>query len=342
MNRKSIYFIAAVSILAIITTWVLIKERNSSIRKELKDFAIADTASVTRIFLADKGGHKVLLQRKNENVWVLNHSEKARQDGVVMLLSTLKNLSVRTRVSKTAYNNTLKALSQNGIKCEIYTNDTLSPHKTIYVGGSTQDILGTFMMLENSNAPFVVEIPGFNGYLTPRFSVNVSDWRDRMVFAIGMDYIKTIEINYPSIPEQSFIINNEQNIFSVVSPSGNTITSLDTIGLNTYLSFFSKLGFESWDKELSKVQKDSLLMQSPLAIISVTDLSGAKKEAILYRKAVNKFSLAQYDEEGNPLIYDRDRLYALINGGQDLVVIQYFVFGKILKQLKDFDLTKKK
>jgi hypothetical protein len=45
----------------------------------------------------------------------------------------------------------MKAIAAKGIKVEIYTAEGLS--KTIYVGGPTQDQLGTFMYLENSDSP---------------------------------------------------------------------------------------------------------------------------------------------------------------------------------------------
>ena len=60
--------------------------------------------------------------------------------------------------------------------------------KTYYVGGESKDMIGSYMLLENSNRAFVVYIPGFNGFLAPRFTIDgtkvSSDlWRDRTIFS---------------------------------------------------------------------------------------------------------------------------------------------------------------
>lgn len=340
MKRKTIYLLLGVVVLGIISLWLMLREQGTRI--ELKDFAVADTASISKIFLADRNKNTILLERTDSHEWLLNGKEKARQDGVNQILSTIRNLSVRMRVAKSAYNGVVKNLATSAVKCEIYTTSSSEPFKVFYVGGSTQDILGTYMMLEKSSVPFVMEIPGFNGYLSPRFSTNLQDWKDKMVFSSSMDDIQSIRIEYSQAPEKSFVIAKDKSGYTVSSLQGKTVSTIDTIGLNSYLSFFQKLGFENWDKEFSSNQRDSLLNSPPFASVSLTSIAGETRTASLYRKQVNKFSIAQMDEKGNPLIYDRDRLYAFINNNGELVVIQYFVFGKILKQLDDFDLSKKK
>ena len=37
----------------------------------------------------------------------------------------------------------------------------------------------------------------------------------------------------------------------------------------------------------------------------------------------------QFDYEGNPLKYELDKYFALVNNGQDFALIQHFVFGKL-------------
>ena len=51
---------------------------------------------------------------------------------------------------------------------------------------------------------------------------------------------------------------------------------------------------------------------------------------------VNKRSKTQFDDRGQRVKYDVDRLFALMNNGKDFVIIQYYVFGKILLGYDDF------
>jgi hypothetical protein len=52
---------------------------------------------------------------------------------------------------------------------------------------------------------------------------------------------------------------------------------------------------------------------------------------------INQRTKQQTDPNtGRPMLYDSDRYYALINHNKDFVVIQQYVFGKILRQYDDF------
>ena len=44
----------------------------------------------------------------------------------------------------------------------------------------------------------------------------------------------------------------------------------------------------------------------------------------------------EYDKKGKEMQYDLDRMFALINKGNDFVMIQMYVFGKIMRDQKEF------
>src|SRR5258706_8580783 len=157
-KNRSVFIVTIVFVT--IAAFLIYRNKGGTIRKEDRDFAVKDTASVTKIFLADRSGNSVTLERQPDGVWMVNNKYRARKEGIDLLLDCFKGISVQTRVAKAAYNSVVKELSSTGIKCEIYVNHKDKPLKVYYVGGSTNDILGTYMMLENSTVPFVTEIPG--------------------------------------------------------------------------------------------------------------------------------------------------------------------------------------
>ncbi len=340
-KNKNILTIALV--LALITVVLIYRTRNGTIKAELQDFAVADTASITKIFLADRNGHSVILERQNQAVWTVNGKYKVRREGIKILLSTIKNARVKTRVAKAAYNGVIKGLAAEGIKCEIYMNGEDKPMKVYYVGGSTADVLGTFMMIENSSLPFVMEIPGFQGYLTPRYQPYERDWRETIVFDYNSEDIKSISIKYFHDQAQSFLIDLSKGRVKISSPENNkVIQHVDSVGLLNYLSYFKYLCFEGFDKDFTDQQRDSLKATIPLSTVTLTDMTGKTIRMTTFPKPVTRTSLAQSDTLGNALQYDMDRQYAFINSGNDLVTIQYHVFGKIFRQFDDFDLDKQK
>ena len=44
----------------------------------------------------------------------------------------------------------------------------------------------------------------------------------------------------------------------------------------------------------------------------------------------------QFDEKGNDMTYDIDHYYASIHDEKDFAIVQYYVFGKLLRNYKDF------
>ncbi len=339
MKNIRINFLIAFLLIAI-AGYYIFRNNFSTVREEDRDFAIADTSAVTKIFLADKNNHSILLERKSASEWILNTKLKARQQGVNLILDCMKKIRVQSRVPKNSFNTVLKELSSTGIKMEVYRDNQDKPFKVYFIGGSTQDVLGTYMMLENSTVPFVTEVPGFNGYLTPRFSPVERDWLITEMFNLRPEEIKSITLEYMHQEEKSFTIENLGNSYRVTSPYNHKeVSSPDTLRISNYLTGFRELNFETWDRFLDDRQTDSLRNATPVTTLTVVERNGTKTSIPMYLKPVTSSSLAQSDSSGNPLKYDTDRMYAFMKEGQQLVTIQYFVFNRIFAGISDFDMN---
>jgi hypothetical protein len=337
--KKNRFTIILGVVLAATAIYLIFKNTNSTTREELSDFTIKDTASITKFFIADRSGHSVTLERQSDKTWMVNGKYNARQQGVDLLMDACRKMTVRTHVAKAAYNNVIKELASSGIKCEVYQNNSNKPSKVYYVGGSTQDVMGTYMMQENSTVPFIMEIPGFNGYMTPRYSAVENDWRATTVFSYKPQEIKSVSITYSNAIDNSFVLEQNGNSISVTNPFNHqSIKEVDTIKAINYLENFKNLHFEGWDRDFTKEQRDSLFNTTPSTIITVSDISGNKNELKVYPKPITKKSMAQADSSGNPLKYDLDRMYSFMNNKNELFTIQQYSFGKIFVRFSDFDL----
>ena len=89
-------------------------------------------------------------------------------------------MRIKHPIARSALENIIKRMSIQNTKVDIFQNN--KQVKTIYIGGETADQLGTFMMIEGAKEPYVVYIPGFNGYLSSRFSCQEHLWRDKKIF----------------------------------------------------------------------------------------------------------------------------------------------------------------
>ncbi len=337
MSRNRLALILVI-LLGSISFWLVLNNSNSTLKKNLRNFALEDTTHITRIFLADKNNKTINLEKVRPGLWKLNTRFFARTDAVNLLLQTMKTMEVRSPVPKATREYVLMALASGAVKVEAYEGDKLV--KLLYVGSETQDLMGTYMLLadpktqQNAANPYDIYIPGFDGYLTPRFFTNESEWRDRTLFKYLPPEIKSIRVEFPPKPGSGFQINNLPGTkFEVISLSeGVPLKDIDTMAVMQYVSYFQNIQYEAIEK-LSNEFKDSVIHSLPICKMGVTDLMGNVNELEIFYKNPGKNAI---DAQGNPAKYDPDRIFALANHKQDFVTIQYFVFGKILQPVAYF------
>lgn len=339
--------IFVVLLLAILAAFLLLNRSRSTLSGSDSDFAIRDTASLTRIFIADRSGNSIELSRP-EGTWIVNNDVAAREDAVNQLLATMMRMAVKAPVAKTAHNSVIKRLASTGVKVEVYQEIyridlpgiiRLFPRekisRTFYVGDNTQDNMGTFMLLEGSERPYIVYLPGFRGFIATRFSARVNDWRDHTIFKKRLTDIKSASLVFTDAPEKSYTVEviNERR-FRLTRPDGYELPLADTMKIVGYLAAFDDIRYESLlSGDLPQTYIDSVRQSPVYQTITLTDLKGETTVVETHRRI---FKEPQDDIDGNPQMYDRDRMYAFINGGDDMVLIQYFVFDRITRPLAWF------
>ncbi|TSA27548.1 MAG: hypothetical protein D4R67_05820 [Bacteroidetes bacterium] len=340
--KKNRLILLVVLILAVVAILLFITRKDITFRSSLSDFAVADTAAVTKIFMADKNNNTVTLTRQPNGQWMVNDTWPASKFNMDMLLQTMLNLAVKEPVSQAAHNNIVRELAVNSVKVEIYQRvyriDLFSiirwfPHekltKVYYVGGATQSNRGSYMLMENSPTPFVIYLPGFRGFVSPRYTPMVNAWRDYTIFRKEFPEIARVQVEIPIRENESFVITDNRNrsVSLYTFPEMEPIGGFDTLAALNFLTGFRNLNFEGILNEMNPAEKDSILASTPFIIITLTDTAGVSRTL----RAFFKKGYGEEDINGNPIRYDRDRFYASINEGKDFVLVQYFSFDRVLR-----------
>ncbi len=333
MKKKSI--ITIFILLALVITAVLVyknKGKNSTIDKDASDFSLKDTAAVDKIFLANKEGKSVLLEKKSGK-WLLNNTYNVRPDAIELLLYTLRTVEVKSPVSKNSRNTVIKIMAAKSTKIEVYSKG--NKVKQYYVGHSTQDHLGTFMLLtnpetdENYPEPFITYIPGFDGFLTTRYNVDDVDWRDRLIINYRPPQIKQIKLDLYEIPDSSFVIDLfSMQRFGLKTLKGGKQVPFEEEKIKQFIAYFQNVNceivLEKTDRLVDSLSKSAI----PFAALTVLDRNNKSNVIQFY----HKFALKEKNQEyGIDYKYDPDRLFVKYNNGADYGVAQYFVFGKMLQ-----------
>lgn len=333
--KKTILYLCVLLGLSFVVWYFVFKEKGV-FSKDEASFQVTDTASVYKIFLADKKGKKILLDR-NSGEWRLDNKYPVMQQPINILLTTINRQIAQYPVPQNAYDNVIKMMAGEAIKVELYgkRGDKIS---VFYVVGQANDNKGSYMLMEGSDMPYVVQIPGFEGYLTSRYSTEIADWRDRTVIDIPVNNLKYVSVTYDNEPLNNFILKrNPSNGFDVeVDKALVSGKELNKKRADLYSSFFEKVYSEGYINGTIKL--DSIIKSSPKkCVIEAVSLDGKLQHIDVYLMAMNKRSknmLTPFPGIDNR--YDADRFYAVINNFKDTVIIQRFTFDKIFRKAYEF------
>lgn len=321
-------------LLTALTFFVLNRNKFSTLKSELRNFAIADTAVIDKIFLADKQGFSITLERVNVGEWKVNNKYKASQPKINTLLETMKLLEVKFPVPEKDFNSVVADMATRSVKVEIYQKGELA--KTYYVGIQTVDQLGTYMLMENSKSPFITHIPGFNGYLNTRYFTKEKEWKTKAIFeerAADIDYVK---VEYPMEPQKSFVVSADGSVVPL-SEKTEPLQNINKQLVQFYLASFEQLNYEGYDQAFNQQRADSVAALTSYCIVELKNKKGKVTKLRLFLKAVDGQTMQQFDEKTNqPLEFDPERYYALLDEEKDLLLVQHFVVGKVLRSYADF------
>lgn len=347
-HRTSILIL---SLLTLLAAFLVFRNSSGTLLKKSTAFAVTDTASITKFFLADKNNNTVKVERSANGGWVLNDKYTVNPTMVEVMLTTFSSIEVKAPVGKAARNTIIRLLAGKSVKTEVYqrvyrinlfNKIKFFPHekltRTYFVGDATMDNSGTFMLMQGSEDPYIVGIPGFRGFVATRYSCMETDWRSHSIFRYRVPEISSVSVQYNETRANSFRINNPNNrLFTLTALEDNRqIGQFDTAKVVEYLSKFRNLNYESILNEMSKTKKDSILAAEPTLEISLVDKLGKAHTLKAWKRKADEGKL---DLNGNATYWDLERMYGLVDDSEDMVSLQYFVFGSVFMPLSWFAIS---
>lgn len=350
MKKNTLYIIIAIVLVLASLVAVLFKTGvigSSDDHLSYDAFAIKDTNNITKIFLADMQGEYVLLQRTDAG-WMVHDSILVMKPIMEEFLTTIASLTVKQVVPKTGQNTINKVLSTSSVKVDIYQKkpkfklfgiefgNKERKVKTYYMGPATMDNLSNFALLEGSEDPYIVYVPGFRGFATPIYSTNYADWINHDIFQTKITRIQSVEFIDLLHPEESFkAVKTGARFFDVYDYQNNKV-AYDTLKLVDMLSEFRDKNFEDIILSFSPEKIDSIYQEQHFKTIVLTDIEGHQTTLELCHK-LNQL----VDEEGNPVTEaDEDNFYGIINKNyQQIYLCQFFHFDRQVQPLSYFALT---
>ena len=302
----------------IIIGYLLINDtRNKSSIHSDNIFHVNEISKITKIFLSDREGNTIELVKDKYN-WIVNKKYTVREDAIKTLLETINKIRIKHPVSNSASENVIKYIATTGINVEIFAEDQLI--KSYIIGSSTPDHLGTYMIIKNTKKPYVIHMPTFNGFLSPRYGIqnnilNENSWRSTKVFNLQANKIEQIKYSDLLNPHNSYYLTTKPII--MVLDHNNKEINYNNKKIQKLLNSFKNLNCETYKNEKKKLiesqQVEELIVNSDtLKIYQISN-------SIVKKKNEN---------------YTVKRKFATLNDG-DIMLIQDYVFNKVLIKLDE-------
>lgn len=331
MNRRLIALLLLLAALALAAWWLNKGSTDSTLDPALSDFAIADTARVTRIYIADRAGKQIDLRRTDEG-WMVNGTFKARQPEVSMALKTFRRVEVKSPVPKSSEEFVLRNMAAHSTKVEIYTGGS-KPEKVWIVGHATKDHFGTYMVLEKpglgrSGAPFVMGAQSFTGILNTRFPTDPDQWRSPAVFSYpDLHALAEVEVRHTGRDAASYrIINSGQGVLQLASLDGAP-QPMDTVLVMAALMPYKEFNWEDIVRTMAPARRDSLLSAPPNFTVMAKSRSGATQAMKLWYMPYTGDGSAF---EGARPLHEPLRMWALVEDTLLVTVQRQYVDQMIL------------
>ena len=343
MKKNRIAIILAIVMVAIAVLLIWNNRYLTSVRGSSSDFMVWDTAAITKVYLADRMDNETLLERTDHG-WTLNKEYRAHPKKIEQLMYTLYKVRIRMPVSVASHDNVITQLAGRSTKVEIYQNVPrinlfykikLFYHekctKVFYVGESTQDSHGTFMLREGSDQPYIVHIPGFRGYISTRFTANPDDWRDHVIFRESLNNIQSASVEFGDDPMRSFRIDNiGHHSYKLIRLADNQELPMDTLKVINFLSAFNNINYETLlSNSETEYFIDSITHTPYLHVITLVTKDGREKSITTYAKRARTLNTIPIEERE----IDVDHMFATINDSHDFVLIQYYTFDKLVNDV---------
>ncbi len=277
-------------------------------------FAVKDTSEVYGIVLTqyreEEPGQQIRLERLADGDWQFNGAYPAMRPRVRNLLAVMSRIEVREVLNEAATANAQRFFSTVRTRVDLFDQDGDLMH-SYDVGSETPGSRGTLMRMRHSETPYVVELPGLQGYVKAAYSLDPTFWRANRLFDASLSRLIRFSVLYRE-PERSFTLEKVNDSTFVLAGPG---AGADPDRLADYLANFKGQVYgETFAEQMFPGKKEQLAGMDPDIRIVAAYRDGSQKSLVLYDR--------EDDDNG---------LFGWIEGENELLTIQHFVIDPFLK-----------
>ncbi|MFM2335474.1 MAG: hypothetical protein RIS91_1477 [Bacteroidota bacterium] len=335
-----------IALLVLLSTLVILaflwQNRNQTTTISHDLFALKNPKQINKITISPNNPKLPFLTlEKIDGKWIVKNetnSYPADTNSVNQLLFwAMPKLQVKCPVPDAAKENVIKDITLNGTKV-IFSNGDIEQH-TLFFGFATPTQDATYMYYPGTERPCEITVPGFIGYLTPYVNTNIQLWRSVFMVDVSSQEIKSLKVTYPTAPEQSFQITQNQNQLQLLNLQQQPIPANKSL-IAGYLELSKSIARESGEPAaINRRPQDvkSVTAQTPVAIFEYEFTTQPKKTIAIYPMAITEGETYSMEtRDGTPKTVETTLYWAKTNDEATLWTIQEIMLRNRLKTLSNF------
>jgi len=266
VKNKNLKLSIILGVLIMVTLIQLLRDRGGDrLDIDPNQFTIADTAAIGKVSIRIKDTEMVLT--KEDSFWKLGEDKKADEYYISLLKAVISSVEVQRPLS-----------SQELIREDVLSNtaevsiETINGKVLEFIAGGNEIQTQSYFKDKSSGEVYLVNIPGYRSFVSGIFLLTEKEWEDKTLFETSWTSLQKLEVKYPSNPDQSFSIKQNNGFPQIME-----LSAVDTTRMMDYLSIFAGLKANYF---LEPVDYDSIIGTEPQLIINIEDLNSDKNNQL--------------------------------------------------------------
>lgn len=309
--------ITAGIVIIIIILSVLLISRFRPFRTGNKVFYVENTDRISRILIS--GEKKSVELYRSQDGWHVNGEYPVRPGAMDFLLSTIRNIRIKSPVSDILYSDIIENKSTRHIEVQVYKKRRLVQSFHIYLN-MDEEYPGIMQKSERTK-PFTMHLPGYDTDPCLHFVPESKFWMPLTVFDLRPERISEIHMHYFESPDSSFSLVRHGGEIKIISEEHPGVAA-DTMAAVRYFSYFTWVPMQEWVYDIAQERKDSIVDGKRYFSLEVITGDPDTLELSTY---------TMMRREGDSLVNDTDRLWGSLNRGEDLFIVRYYDLDPLIK-----------
>lgn len=325
MKRVIVYVVSLSGLLFLLAVFILLQPHT---RKPGKWFTIKHTEQITRVIFRQDS--LTLTLKKENNTWNVNSIWHVRPRAIKTFMKVISGMHVKSPVSGKLLEEILSDQKAQHISVILYHRFFHFRRFEVYKTNRTP--WGNIMKTPGRKGWYITYLPGEEVNPADFFVLNPYYWRDRTLFHYLPGDVIEVTLKYGDDPVKGFHVGIDtlKNRYFVepVIPGGRE-GKIDTNNVKRYLTYFQELDCDEYAYALDTARKDSILRETPMYSMTLTDRFGNTFNMDTY--PVREKKSKQEKPEYNP-----DVTYAFILPMNEMVLLKYYRIDPLIKELRYF------